>query len=158
VPSNLNRNLSGLPCQNDFAGSVVIEGFTWTVVGRFYGSRQVRSVRCLRTQCLVDSIIAARRRYARSCLAPKKHKDGRSIRRAQVARELVVFTELFAVVVPRAIRSDNGPGCVAHAIRRLLDQLGTQSLYIEPGSPWENGYAESFPSRLRDEFRGQTVR
>lgn len=54
--------------------------------------------------------------------------------------------------VPRHIRSDNGPEFIAHAIRRWLNQVGVEALYIEPGSPWENGYAESFHSRLRDEF------
>ncbi len=50
------------------------------------------------------------------------------------------------------IRSDNGPEFVAATIRRWLDQVDVEALYIEPGSPWENGYAESFHSRLRDEF------
>ena len=52
----------------------------------------------------------------------------------------------------QAIRSDNGPEFVAAAIRRWLGQVDVETLYIEPGSPWENGYAESFHSRLRDEF------
>ena len=50
------------------------------------------------------------------------------------------------------IRSDNGPEFIAQAIRRWLKQVDVETLYIEPGSPWENGYAESFHSRLRDEF------
>jgi putative transposase len=54
--------------------------------------------------------------------------------------------------VPKHIRSDNGPEFIAAAIRRWLGQVGVEALYIEPGSPWENGYAESFHSRLRDEF------
>ena len=54
--------------------------------------------------------------------------------------------------VPKHIRSDNGPEFIAKAIQRWTKQLGIDTLYIEPGSPWENGFAESFHSRLRDEF------
>jgi transposase InsO family protein len=63
------------------------------------------------------------------------------------------LAELFAMRgVPRHIRSDNGPEFIAKAIRRWLAQVEVETLYIEPGAPWENGYAESFHSRLRDEF------
>jgi len=54
--------------------------------------------------------------------------------------------------VPEHIRSDNGPEFVAKRVRKWLAGLGTRPLYIEPGSPWENGYCESFNSKLRDEF------
>ena len=54
--------------------------------------------------------------------------------------------------VPRHIRSDNGPEFIAKVIQRWLTQLDVEALYIEPGAPWQNGYAESFHSRLRDEF------
>jgi transposase InsO family protein len=50
------------------------------------------------------------------------------------------------------IRSDNGPEFVAKRVRKWLAGLGTKPLYIEPCSPWENGYCESFNSKLRDEF------
>ena len=53
--------------------------------------------------------------------------------------------------IPEHIRSDNGPEFVAQALRKWLLGLGTRPLYIEPGSPWENGYCESFNSKLRDE-------
>jgi len=53
---------------------------------------------------------------------------------------------------PRQIRSDNGPEFVAGEIRRWLERSSVEALYIERGSPWENGYAEAFGSRLRDEF------
>lgn len=63
------------------------------------------------------------------------------------------LAELFAMRgVPQCIRSDNGPEFIAGAIRRWLRQVDVEALYIEPGSPWENGYAESFHSRVRDEF------
>jgi putative transposase len=54
--------------------------------------------------------------------------------------------------VPVFIRSDNGPEMVAKVLRQWLSGLGTKSLYIEPGSPWENGYCESFNGKLRDEL------
>ena len=54
--------------------------------------------------------------------------------------------------VPEHIRSDNGPEFTAQAIRQWLRELGVKTLYIEPGSPWENGYIESFNGKLRDEL------
>ena len=57
--------------------------------------------------------------------------------------------------VPRHIRSDKGPEFIARSIRLFLDQADVSTLYIEPGSPWQNGYAESFNSRLRDELLNQ---
>ncbi len=53
--------------------------------------------------------------------------------------------------VPEHIRSDNGPEFIALTLRKWLHGLGTKPLYIEPGSPWENGYCESFNGKLRDE-------
>ena len=52
---------------------------------------------------------------------------------------------------PENIRSDNGPEFVAEELRKWLASVGTGTLYIEPGSPWENGYCESFNGKLRDE-------
>lgn len=54
--------------------------------------------------------------------------------------------------VPEHLRSDNGPEMVAKNLRRWLAKLGTRTVYITPGSPWENGYCESFNGRLRDEL------
>lgn len=54
--------------------------------------------------------------------------------------------------VPEQIRSDNGPEFVARALCLWLINTGAKVLYIEPGSRWENGYGESFHSKLRDEF------
>ena len=54
--------------------------------------------------------------------------------------------------IPKHIRSDNGPEMVATKLREWLDKLGTKTLYIAPGSPWENGYVDSFNARLRDEL------
>ena len=53
---------------------------------------------------------------------------------------------------PEHIRSDNGPEFVAKRVRSWLGRIGVKTLYIEPGSPWENGYCESFNSKLRDEM------
>ncbi len=85
--------------------------------------------------------------YTRECLALKVDRG--------ITSEDVIDTlaELFAMHgVPAYIRSDNGPEFVAKRMQRWLDQINVEALYIEPGSPWQNGYAESFHSRLRDEF------
>ena len=85
--------------------------------------------------------------YTRECLSLKV---SRSITSEDVIETLA---ELFATRgVPRHIRSDNGPEFVAHSIAQWLKRLDVEALYIEPGSTWENGYAESFHSRFRDEF------
>jgi putative transposase len=64
-----------------------------------------------------------------------------------------VLIELFHVRgLPVHVRSDNGPEFIAKAIRSWLEKAAVKTLYIAPGSPWENGYAESFHSRLRDEL------
>ena len=54
--------------------------------------------------------------------------------------------------IPAHIRSDNGPEMTAKIMRQWLAQVGAKTLYIEPGSPWENGYNESFNGKLRDEL------
>ena len=62
------------------------------------------------------------------------------------------LTDLFAKHgPPEYIRSDNGPEFIAKNVRSWLGRIGVKTLYIEPGSPWENGYCESFNSKLRDE-------
>jgi putative transposase len=85
--------------------------------------------------------------YTRECLALKVDRS--------ITSEDVIDTlaELLAMRgVPQYIRSDNGSEFIARAIQRWLRQVDVQTLYVEPGSPWENGFAESFHSRLRDEF------
>ncbi len=54
--------------------------------------------------------------------------------------------------VPEHLHSDNGPEFVAHDLRKWLRDSGAKTAYIEPGSPWENGYCESFNSKMRGEF------
>ena len=53
---------------------------------------------------------------------------------------------------PSHVRSDNGPEFIAKAVRDWIAAVGARTAYIEPGSPWENGYCESFNSKLRDEL------
>jgi putative transposase len=55
--------------------------------------------------------------------------------------------------IPEYIRSDNGPEFIAKKLRKRLSEVGAKTLYIEPGSPWENGYCESFNGKLRDDTR-----
>jgi transposase InsO family protein len=85
--------------------------------------------------------------FTRECVALE-------VRRGMTAKAVV---EVLAGLVrergaPAHIRSDNGPEFIAEAIRGWLARAGVGPLYIEPGSPWENGYAESFNGRLRDEL------
>lgn len=69
-----------------------------------------------------------------------------------------VLAGLFVVHgVPSHLRSDNGSEFIARGLRTWLNQSKVGPLYIEPGSPWENGYAESFHSKLRDEFLNREV-
>ncbi len=64
-----------------------------------------------------------------------------------------VLTDLFILRgVPGHVRSDNGPEFIAKAVRDWIDAVGAKTAFIEPGSPWENGYCESFNSKLRDEL------
>jgi putative transposase len=85
--------------------------------------------------------------FTRECLVLE-------VNRTMTANDVVdVLIDLAALRgLPRHIRSDNGPEFIAGAIRSWLAGAKVQTLYIEPGSPWENGYAESFHSRLRDEL------
>ena len=69
-----------------------------------------------------------------------------------------VLSDLFILRgVPTHVRSDNGPEFVAKAVRDWIGAVGAKTAYIEPGSPWENGFIESFNARLRDELlNGET--
>ena len=85
--------------------------------------------------------------YSRECLAIEVQ---RRLRSDDVLH--VVADAIMAHGPPQYVRSDNGPEFVARALREWLQQVGVQTLFIEPGSPWENGYNESFNGKLRDEF------
>jgi transposase InsO family protein len=72
-----------------------------------------------------------------------------------------VIDQLFQLFIfrgiPDYIRSDNGPEFTARSIRKWLNRLGVKTLFIEPGSPWENGYIESFNGKLRDELLDREI-
>jgi len=77
----------------------------------------------------------------------------RAERRWSSARVIAALADVMVMKgVPEHLRSDNGPEFVAKDLRKWLAKTGAKTLYIEPGSPWENGYCESFNSKLRDEF------
>lgn len=77
-------------------------------------------------------------------------KTERNIKAEDVIHELA---KLFITKgIPEHIRSDNGPEFTAKAVRKWLERLSVKTLFIEPGSPWENGYIESFNGKLRDEL------
>ena len=85
--------------------------------------------------------------YSRTCLALHAARQIRSNDVIDVLAEAMIEHG-----VPAYLRSDNGPEMVAKNLRRWLAAVGSQTLYIEPGSPWENGYCESFNGKFRDEL------
>ncbi len=90
--------------------------------------------------------------YSRECLAIVVE------RRLQSDDVLSCLTELFVKHgPPEHIRSDNGSEFTAKVVRHWLKRLGVQTLFIEPGSPWENGYNESFNGKLRDELLNREI-
>ncbi len=96
--------------------------------------------RPLRLLAIVDE-------FTRECLSIDV---GRKLKSDDVLARL---TELFIQRgLPEHIRSDNGPEFTSKRVRNWLSNLGVQTLFIEPGSPWENGYVESFYGRMRDEL------
>jgi putative transposase len=90
--------------------------------------------------------------YTRECLAIL-------VKRRITSQD--VIDQLFQLFIfrgiPGHIRSDNGPEFTAKAIRRWLNHVGVETLFIEPGSPWENGYIESFNGKLRDELLNREI-
>jgi len=74
-------------------------------------------------------------------------------RRKWTAKEVVEVLSIlmFKYGVPKHLRSDNGPEFISKAVRKWLKGIGVEIVYITPGSPWENGYCESFNARMRDE-------
>jgi transposase InsO family protein len=90
--------------------------------------------------------------YTRECLSIDV---GRRLNSQDVLYRL---TELFMRRgSPEYIRSDNGAEFTAAAVRTWLSRLKVQTLFIEPGSPWENGYVESFIGKLRDELLNREI-
>ena len=74
-------------------------------------------------------------------------------RRLKAIDVIDVLSDLFILRgVPEHVRSDNGPEFVAKAVQEWIGAVGAKTAYIAPGSPWENGFIESFNARLRDEL------
>jgi len=90
--------------------------------------------------------------YTRECLAMLV---ARKIKNQDVIDGL--FNLFIFWGIPEHIRSDNGPEFTAMTVRKWLAQLGVKTLFIEPGSPWENGYIESFNGKLRDELLNREI-
>jgi putative transposase len=85
--------------------------------------------------------------HNRLCLAIRV---GRRSKAKDVVAVLEELTSLYAA--PAFLRSDNGPEFITHALKRWSENSDTTTAYIEPGSAWQNGFAESFNSRFRDDF------
>jgi transposase InsO family protein len=90
--------------------------------------------------------------YTRECLTIDVARSMTSEHLLSRLAELMVYRG-----VPDHIRSDNGPEFTAHAVRDWLARVGVKTLFIEPGSPWENGYCESFNGKLRDELLNREI-
>jgi putative transposase len=85
--------------------------------------------------------------FTRECLAIRVNRKLKAVDVIDVLSDLFILRG-----VPGHIRSDNGSEFVAKAVREWITAVGARTAYIEPGSPWENGYCESFNSKLRDEL------
>jgi putative transposase len=96
------------------------------------------------------------RKFRMLCLIDEYTRESLAIRVKRRLNSMDVLETLADAMVGRGtpdyIRSDNGPEFVARTLRNWIAGVGTQTAYIEPGSPWENGYCESFNSKLRDEL------
>ncbi len=90
--------------------------------------------------------------YSRECL-------GILVKRRITSQDVIdrLFELFIFRGIPEHIRSDNGPEFTAKEVRKWLARLGVKTLYIEPGSPWENGYIESFNGKLRDELLNREI-
>ncbi len=90
------------------------------------------------------------------CLIDEFTREALAVRVKRKLNSTDVLETLADVMIRRGtpdfIRSDNGPEFIARSLRQWIAGVGTRTAYIEPGSPWENGYCESFNSELRDEL------
>jgi transposase InsO family protein len=85
--------------------------------------------------------------FTHECLAIRVARKLKAIDVIDVLSDLLILRG-----VPGHIRSDNGPEFIAKAVQEWISAVGAKTAYIAPGSPWENGYVESFNARLRDEL------
>jgi putative transposase len=128
----------------------VAEGSTDAVRGRAtegydFVEDRTRDGRKFRTLCVVDE-------FTREALAI------RVARKLGAADVIDTLADLFiARGTPAHTRSDNGPEFTAVAVKGWISGVGAKTAYIEPGSPWENGYVESFNGKLRDELLNAEV-
>jgi putative transposase len=103
-------------------------------------STRTHDGRAMRILTLIDE-------YTRECLALRVDRRLNSLAVIETLADVMLTRG-----IPDHLRSDNGSEFIAACVRQWLAAVGVQTLYIEPGSPWENGYCESFNSTLRDEF------
>jgi transposase InsO family protein len=101
---------------------------------------QTHDGRKVRLMTLIDE-------FTRECLAIRVARRINSLGVLETMADVMI-----ARGVPEHIRSDNGAEMTAKIVRSWLASVGAKTLYIEPGSPWENGYCESFNGKLRDEL------
>jgi len=90
--------------------------------------------------------------FTRECLSIRVARKLKSLDVIDVLSDLFILRG-----VPGHVRSDNGPEFIATAVREWIAAVGAKTAYIEPGSPWENGYCESFNSKLRDELLNMEI-
>ncbi|WP_279596419.1 phage tail tip lysozyme [Methylobacterium sp. J-001] len=114
--------------------------------GDLYDARwQTHDGRSLRILTLIDE-------HSRACLALKVARRINSLGVIEALAEAMCLHG-----IPENIRCDNGPEMIAKALRKWVAKTGPQIQYIAPGSPWENGYCESFNGKLRDECLRQEI-
>jgi transposase InsO family protein len=119
--------------------------FTGHVWSYDFVAARTRDGRAFRLLVVIDE-------YSRECLAIY------IARRITADDVLGVLAQLFVERgAPWYLRSDNGPEFTATAVREWLTRVGVRTAYIEPGSPWENGYVESFNGKLRDELLNREI-
>ncbi len=96
------------------------------------------------------------RKFRMLCVIDEFTREALAIRVKRKLNSTDVLETLADLMIlrgpPAYVRSDNGPEFIATALREWIAAVGSQTAYIEPGSPWENGYCESFNSKLRDEL------
>jgi transposase InsO family protein len=96
------------------------------------------------------------RKFRMLCIIDEFTREALAIRVKRRLNSMDVLETLADLIIlrgpPTFVRSDNGPEFIAKALRDWIAAVGAKTAYIEPGSPWENGYCESFNSKLRDEL------